>query len=62
MHFDDPAIRAAYRRGARDAYESAVLGLSGPEDRALKEWLEELDGWQEGEPPPPPYAWEDLSD
>ena len=57
MRFDDPAIRAAYRRGARDAFESSVVGLQAAEHRAVEAWLVELDAWSEGEPPRPPYDW-----
>ena len=57
MHFDDPAIRAAYRRGALDACESGFDRLPGPELRAIEEWLSDLEAWHEGDPPPPPYAW-----
>jgi hypothetical protein len=59
MRFNDPAIRAAYRRGARDSYESAFARLDPAVERTIAEWLGDLDRWQFGEPPPPPYAWPD---
>lgn len=58
MRFSDPAIRAAYRRGARDSYESAFARLDPAVERTIAEWLGDLDRWHCGEPPPPPYAWE----
>jgi hypothetical protein len=62
MRFDDPAIRSAYRRGAHDAYESALLGLDARIERELAEWLRELDRWRGGEPPTPPFAWPEATD
>ena len=58
VQFDNPAIRAAYRRGARDTYESAVERLDATFERALAEWLEQLERWHGGQPPTPPFAWE----
>jgi hypothetical protein len=57
MKFGDPAIRAAYRRGARDAYESVFSRLDATVERELTDWLSNLDHWQEGDPPDPPYRW-----
>jgi hypothetical protein len=57
VHFDDPLVRAAYIRGARDAYDSALVGMSAADARALEEWIGDLDAWDGGNPPPPPNAW-----
>jgi hypothetical protein len=57
MTFDDPAIRAAYRRGARDAHDSAMMTNGPPDARAIDEWLDDLDRWDKGEPPPAPGHW-----
>jgi hypothetical protein len=57
MRFESPAARAAYRRGARDAFDWAFLTMAAPEARALTEWLVDLKAWRGGDPPPPPQAW-----
>jgi hypothetical protein len=57
MRFDSAATRAAYRRGAHDSYESAVLSLEAQTARAVKSWLNELDEWSDGQPPEPPCRW-----
>lgn len=57
MHFDDPAIRAAYRRGVSDAYHSSCIHLPGTELTALDHWIAELSVWKGGRPPQPPYLW-----
>jgi len=54
MRFDEPDVREAYRRGARDAYESVAAKLSRSEGRDLKAWLSALEGWEDGDPPNPP--------
>lgn len=54
MRFDEPEARAAYRLGARDCYESLAGGLSRQRAREFEAWLEELETWQEFDPPPPP--------
>ena len=59
--FDDPMIREAYRRGVRDAYESACIHLPPPRRRAMEEWLTTLDLWNGGDPPPPPHSWAGAS-
>ena len=61
MPIEGPKQRDAYRRGAYDAYESAIVGLAAAEARALEQWLSDLDSWNEGEPPPPPHMWPLLS-
>jgi hypothetical protein len=43
MKFGDPLVREAYRRGARDSYESAFMNLPAPDALAIKEWLTTLD-------------------
>jgi len=54
MRFDEPDVREAYRRGARDAYECAAAGIRQTEARKIKAWLDELDGWRYSDPPLPP--------
>ncbi len=51
MRFDEPDVRDAYRRGARDCYESVVRGLKPRQARELGKWLVELDAWEDDEPP-----------
>ena len=60
MRFGDPIVREAYRRGARDAFDSMIVGLSAPDARALEEWLDDLDAWQVGAPPPPLVIYGDT--
>ena len=60
MWFNEPANREAYRRGARDAFDSMVAGLKAPDVRAMEDWLNDLDAWQKGAPPPPPHAWPEV--
>jgi hypothetical protein len=62
MRFDSQEAREAYQRGAWDAYESAFPFVDARQERALLEWLRELDSWQVGDPPAAPAAWEDASE
>lgn len=57
MPYDDPAVRAAYRKGANDCYSSSIPHVDARSERAIIEWLSELEAWLEGPPPPPPFAW-----
>ena len=52
--------REAYRRGARECYESAVPFVSAITERAIVAWLTELDRWQDGDPPEPPVRWTSI--
>lgn len=54
MQFDEGDEREAYRRGARDCFESIANGLNRRQVRQFEAWLKELDVWVFGEPPPPP--------
>lgn len=56
MRFDEPDVREAYRRGARDCYEGLAVNLKAPQARAMTEWLTELDSWEDGDPPQPPFG------
>ena len=56
MRFHEPDVREAYRRGARDCYESLIATLKAGQAREMEAWLRELDGWQDGDPPPPPFG------
>lgn len=57
MCYDDPAVRAAYRKGAGDCYESSIPHLDPRREQEIIGWLKELDEWTAGDPPPPPSAW-----
>jgi hypothetical protein len=57
LNSDDPDVRRAYVRGARDAYESAIANCDARTVRALEEWLVDLETWTGGERPPPPHEW-----
>jgi len=57
MRFNDASAREAYRCGARASYDSATPYLDARQERAILEWLTELDAWQGGDPPPSPAAW-----
>ena len=55
--YGDPDVRNAFRDGARQMYESLVIDLEPRQERAVRQWLAELDSWIGGPPPPPPYLW-----
>ena len=57
MWHDDPRAREAFRQGARAAFESSVIHMGARERWALTQWLEELEEWDEGEPPASPVEW-----
>ena len=57
MHFQDPAIRAAYRRGVHDAYHSACIHVPSIQRVAVDEWMRDLVTWKDGQPPEPPHFW-----
>ena len=56
MRFHEPDVREAYRRGARDLYERIVTGLKAQQAREIDGWLNELDTWEDGEPPSPHFG------
>jgi hypothetical protein len=56
MRFYEPDVREAYRRGARDCYESLIATLKAYQAREVEAWLTDLDGWEDGDPPPPPLG------
>lgn len=56
MRFDEADVREAYRRGARDCFESAANGLTRRKAREIEAWLKELDTWDYSEPPPAPLG------
>jgi hypothetical protein len=56
MRFDEPDVREAYRRGARDCFESLVSGLTKRHARQIEAWFKELDGWDYSDPPPAPIS------
>lgn len=57
MWFDDPAAREAFRRGARDAFESCELHMKPSERQAVIAWIAELEDWHGGHPPEAPVDW-----
>jgi hypothetical protein len=56
MRFHEPDVREAYRRGARDLYEGLAQGLKPQQARKIEAWLNELDAWEDGEPPAPHFG------
>lgn len=56
MRFHEPDVREAYRRGARDCYEGLIATLKAYQSRKVEAWLSELDAWEDGEPPQPPFG------
>jgi hypothetical protein len=56
MRFHEPDVREAYRRGARDCYEGLIATLKTRQARQIETWLNDLDGWEDGDPPPPPVG------
>lgn len=56
MRFDEPDVREAYRCGARDCYESMILKAESRKSRDIEKWLDELENWQDGDPPQPPLG------
>lgn len=60
MPYEDPAVRAAYRKGASDCYESSIPHLDARNEREIIEWLRELDKWATGDPPLPPHSWRSV--
>jgi hypothetical protein len=56
MRFDEPDMREAYRRGARDCFDSLVSGIAKREARKIEEWFKELDAWDYSDPPPTPLT------
>lgn len=57
MWYDDPKAREAFRKGARDAFESCVIHMDARQQRAVTQWLNELKEWDRGEPPAAPLYW-----
>ena len=51
MRFQEPDVREAYRRGARDLYEGLSTDLKPSQARKIVGWLNDLDAWEDGEPP-----------
>ncbi len=56
MGFDEPDVRDAYRRGARDLYESVMGWMKPRQASEIDAWFGELDVWEHGEPPQPPLG------
>lgn len=57
MWHDEPKAREAFRQGAREAFELSAIHMVARERRALTQWLDELEEWDEGEPPAAPVNW-----
>lgn len=56
MRFDEPDAREAYRRGARDCFESLANELTKRQARQIETWLKDLDTWDYSDPPPAPLV------
>lgn len=56
MGFDEPDVREAYRRGARDCFDSIANALNRRQAREIESWLDALDSWEHGDPPQPPVG------
>lgn len=56
MRFDETDEREAYRRGARDCFESIAGRLSQRQVREMEAWLKQLDAWEHSEPPAAPLG------
>ncbi len=56
MRFDEPDVREAYRRGARDCFESLANGLGKRRAQQIDAWLKELETWDYSDPPPAPIG------
>lgn len=54
MRFDEVDERDAYRRGARDCFESLAGVMGVGRSRKIERWLKDLESWEYGEPPSPP--------
>ena len=50
MWQDEPKARAAFRQGARNAFNSCATHMDPRQLRAVSEWLEELEKWRQGGP------------
>ena len=57
MWHDDAKARKAFRQGTRDAFESCVVRMDARQQRAVGEWRDDLDEWNQGDPNPPPVDW-----
>ena len=57
MWHDDPQVREAFRRGAREAFDSCAIRMDARQKIAVTQWLDELEEWDEGEPPVAPIDW-----
>ena len=57
MWFDDENAREAFRLGAKRAFDSCVVQMDARQERAVFEWIRELDHWSQGEPPEAPADW-----
>jgi hypothetical protein len=54
MRFDESDVREAYRRGARDCYESLANAMQRKQAKEIEVWLQQLEGWEDFDPPPAP--------
>lgn len=56
MRFDERDVREAYRRGARDCFESLANSLTKRQARQIEAWLKDLDNWEYSDPPNAPVG------
>jgi hypothetical protein len=55
MRFHEPDVREAFRSGARDLFDALANDLKPRRAQAIESWLRELDAWDDGDPPSPPF-------
>lgn len=54
---DNINVQENLRNAARALFEAGVPFWSAPTVRAYFHWLKEMEEWNEGAPPPPPWEW-----
>jgi len=57
MWHDEPKAREAFRQGATLRRRCVDLGRKRDREMGLTQWLDELEEWDEGEPPAAPVNW-----
>ena len=57
MRYDYPEERRAFTAGARTAIDAVAIHLQPTHVRELEQWLSDLGGWTNGDPPLAPDRW-----
>jgi len=60
MSYDDPQVRRAFIVGAKAAYENLLFYVPERERDSIQSWLDQLEAWEDGDPPLPPNPWKAL--